>query len=941
MHFNKLPSFLFLLQTARSEPLTTTPQLPSMDGVLDHVVIYQPLPPAPEYKSDDSFNARGMEHVYLLTNTFLDLIQRDDVLPKGINTSMIISAVGEGPNACLQFLKLHWQDFLFQYIGVLTTGIFGLLLAIILPLIGLFFCCCRCAGKCGAYPDSHYDKRSDACKRFLTGVLLSTFVIAAMFGAVCAFVTNHYTFTGWTDLTRKMDTSLDDAGEYFKHTGGSVEVLLVTNFAELEEVVNDILDESGPTLKKKLANITEAFAIETLNDLVSGLRKVKRNLRDISDDTNELEAKVAQLQDGLSRSQKSLSSALEGCNSNQVCEKFLNQYNLDKDLAMADDFLKIKFRMPAITNVLSDISDLIENNIEEKVLVGKAKFDEVEKQIEQSIEDIKPKVKSELRQMGVQLQNQNNKIKAALQEVDLAVIKKDIPKLDEHSLKYVEYRYYVGLVMSSAILMILLCFILGLFYGMCGKRPGGLYGDDCCNRGTGASFLVSGIYFTFFFSFLLLLLTTLHFLVGAAVDKSVCKTLLAPHRSDVFVQLDKQFLQPKLNEVLNEASNGNNQYSASKLISDCHTNDTIYNILNLESVYNITELTNWRSNYGIGEYIENLKNKIQIKELSGITLLTPETTRDLEELARSGISDMDFSKFTEILEDEITKIDLRSFIRHLRTVREQVSRYPSIKFVATKLGNEALYLENMNRVVEQVKLTLRHLKESVNQLETNIKFNKSSLREAIHTLIGQANRATGVIRSRGPELIGDLTERYVTETVGLIDEYVDRVISSIQGEVGYCAPLSTSYNATVVAFCHEIVDPFNGFWASIGWCFLIYLPCTCLSVSLISLYRKSEGYPGPLVETETQPLDKKRRNQGRGHRRNPSGLPEVTHSRALPPVPGEMVAERAHSRYRDTSATRNMEPPRYTSNPSLNHSAPPSAPSGEYERPPPYYYPGP
>merc|ERR1719320_358090 len=305
--------------------------------------------------------------------------------------------------------------------------------------------------------------------------------------------------------------------------------------------------------------------------------------------------------------------------------------------------------------------------------------------------------------------------------------------------------------------MILFCFILGLFYGMCGKRPGGLYGDDCCNRGTGASFLVSGIYFTFLFSFLLLLLTTLHFLVGASV-----------HKSDIFTQLDKQFIQPRLNEVLNEASNGNNQYSASKLISDCHTNDTIYNILNLESVYNITELTNWRSNYGIGEYIENLKNKIRIKELSGIKLLTTETTRDLEELARSGISDMDFTKFTDIFEDEITKIDLRNFIRHLRTLREQVGRYPSIKFVATKLGNEALYLENMNDVVEQVKLTLRHLKESVNQLETNIKFNKSSLREAIYSLIGQATRATGLIRDKGPELIGDLTEKYVAETVGPI-----------------------------------------------------------------------------------------------------------------------------------------------------------------------------
>ena len=69
-----------------------------------------------------------------------------------------------------------------------------------------------------------------------------------------------------------------------------------------------------------------------------------------------------------------------------------------------------------------------------------------------------------------------------------------------------------------------------------------------------------------------------------------------------------------------------------------------------------------------------------------------------------------------------------------------MGRYPSIKSVAVKLGNEALELEIVNRILEQVKLTLRHLKESVKQLETNIKFNKASLREAIRSLIEQANR---------------------------------------------------------------------------------------------------------------------------------------------------------------------------------------------------------
>jgi hypothetical protein len=35
-----------------------------------------------------------------------------------------------------------------------------------------------------------------------------------------------------------------------------------------------------------------------------------------------------------------------------------------------------------------------------------------------------------------------------------------------------------------------------------------------------------------------------------------------------------------------------------------------------------------------------------------------------------------------------------------------------------------------------------------------------------------------------------------------------------------------------------------GFWAAVGWCFLLYLPCIALAVSLINLYRKSEPYPG-------------------------------------------------------------------------------------------------
>jgi len=916
--------------------ITTKP----VEGVLDHVVIYQQLPPSPEYRSEADFDPRGMEHVYLIVNTFLNLIVRENVLPEGITTEGITNLFqSSNTESILKSLSDNWEDLLLQYVGVLTVAIFGILLALIIPLIGFFFCCCRCAGKCGAHPDTPYDKKSDACKRVTLGIILSIFVIAAVFGSVSAFVCNQYSYSGWGQVSKKMDTSLEDTGGYIQHTGDSIKTLLVTNFAEMEEVIGQILDDSGPILKRKLADITEAIAIDDLTSIVSGLGKVKKNLNTILSDTRTLDDKVNQLRDGLSRSQKDLNVALQECNSNTACANFLQEFDLVKDLALAEEFVNIEFRMPEVSNILRDINELIESDIEEKVKNGKAKMDNIEGEIEGSIEDIKPKVKSEIREMGIQLENQNNEIQTALREIDVAVIQKDVPQIDRHTDLYIEYRYYVGLGMASLILLVLICFIMGLFYGMCGKRPGGLYGEDCCNRGTGANFLATGIYFTFLFSFVLLILTTAHFIVGAVLEKVVCESLQNPNQSDLFLQIDAQFIQPRLNEALNEISQTKIEYKAAELIEQCHANDTLYNILKLENSYNISKLSDWRKSYGIGDYIENLRNKIQLEQLKHITLLSPETSNDLRDLANSKISDMNYTQFTNLLENEVTKIDLSSFIQRLKTLKDQVYAFDTTRAIAPKLENQALWLGTMNKVVGEMKDTVQHLKATVIELEENSKFNHASMRDAINSLLSQATRATEMIQTEGPELIATLTDQYVSETVDLIDEYVERVVDKIQNEVGYCAPLSTSYNATVIGVCQEVIDPFNGFWASIGWCYLLFLPCILLSVSLISLYRKVESYPGPLVEAQPlQESDKSRDKKSRrkGHTRNPSGyLPEYTHARPTPGLhPGQ-------GRFRDIAPSNwdreASQPPRYTSNPSLSQGLV----TGEYERPPPYYYPGP
>ena len=634
-----------------------------------------------------------------------------------------------------------------QHIGVLTLSIFGVVLAFLLPCIGLWFCCCRCCGRCGAYPDTHYDKKSDACKRATLGVFVSIFVMASVFAVVCALATNYYSYEGTKELSPRFDDALDDTGMYIEHTGSSINTLLVTNYKELEAVVGQILDESGVILKDNLAKVTQAIAINNLTDIVSGLGRIRGNLKDILTDTSILEERVAQLRDGLSESQIALGLALADCNSNSRCREFLREYDLEKDLALAEEFVSFEFKMPDLDSTLQEISQLIQNNIEEKVTRGKEQFDNIEQLIADSIDDIKPKVKQEMRKRGEELEYKNSDIQEALKSIDIGTLHKDAKLMKQGDIIF-EVRFYIGLGLACLVALILLCFVFGLFYGMCGRRPGGYYEDECCNKGTGANCLITGVYFFFLFSFVVILGITAHFLLGTTAEKVICETAGNPRESDIFKQLDDVYFKPLLRDMMTNGGIEKNNYSSIDLLERCHANMTMFKILDLEKVYNLDQITNWRESYGIGEYIENMKNKVKLDDLQSIRLLSTETERYLMDLAESKISDMDFSKFTSLLEDEITKIDLRGFIDKLRQLKEVWKEVGSTKLF-TQIENQALWLEGMNKVAMDLKVTLRHLKASVVDLEKNMKFNHSSLREAITALITQANSATKYLQTQG------------------------------------------------------------------------------------------------------------------------------------------------------------------------------------------------
>ena len=131
----------------------------------------------------------------------------------------------------------------------------------------------------------------------------------------------------------------------------------------------------------------------------------------------------------------------------------------------------------------------------------------------------------------------------------------------------------------------------------------------------------------------------------------------------------------------------------------------------------------------------------RLDDLRGIQILSPEAERELQELAESQISDLNFSQYTDLLNERITSIDLPKFTNRLRQVRERLSRQQA-RLVGPAIDNEALFLESMQRVVMDMKLAMKDLDNSVKALEQEAKLAKPNLREALKDLIGQATKAT-------------------------------------------------------------------------------------------------------------------------------------------------------------------------------------------------------
>lgn len=901
------------------------------------------------YRSSDIFDAKGMQPVYLLASLLLDNIQLANLPPGLFDSNTTIDNV-------FQVVLSKKEELLIHHIGLIAAAAFGIFLAVVVLIGGCIFCICRCAGKCGARA-SPYEKQYDPCKRISCGLVLSILVILVIFGIVCAFVTNQYMKENVNVLPTSLNNGLDDIALYQNNTKIEVHNLLVSNFQQLENTLDSILDRCGYIVQMHLADVSKALAVENLTNIVSGLGAVRMDLNGIVQNTQLLQKLAGDLEHTLNASRQKLRHLLSICikDEGDFCPEILKMFDID-NLRVKPDF----GMLPDVTEVAREISRLIKENIETEVRKGKESLDGISDHIQNAVNNTIPQIKRLVRDVGADLEKNSQRISINIdQEVELQPARDYVVVLREYVDSYASIRYYASVAMCSVILLITLLFTVGLFCGFCGRKPNYVYGNESCTKGTGARLIFIAVYLLFLSYFFLMLLTTALFLVGGISTRIICDPIVNdPNSSEVL----------KLIEVAAKAydvypKRHRHTFSIAETLHRCHNNESVYAVLNLESEVNIDAVTNYRQRFRMKDKIKELTDKISITP--GITILTSQAKQHLLQLADSRISDINFTAYADVLNREIVDVNfpqllsaLNSTIASLQAVHLDLSR---------ELLTEVLLLEGMqNKILIPIHDNMEKLRKNLRNLQQDIRFNKSSFREGIQDLIFQAEKAQHFIQNQGRSEVINLAHKLADNFTSYLDDYANRVNFQVKEEIGKCWPVSKAVNASIMSVCHGVIDPLNGFWASMGWCLLLFIPCIFLAVRLSSLYQKTDLHSLPSMESSHRDKKRKRKTQvydnhngyihdaSPGYANGTAALTPTTNGGYHPASTCDYSSGTEGYELDDPHTFRNI--PVKSSSPSsrtplqewdYQGEAPPQYNSAtnltvpDFERPPPYYFPGP
>ncbi|XP_045061277.1 prominin-1-A isoform X10 [Coregonus clupeaformis] len=734
--------------------------------------------------------------------------------------------------------------------GFMVCAVLGLLFMVLLPLVGLFFCLCRCCDNCGGEMHQRQRKNADCQRGLLTTLLFATSLVITA-GVLCAYAANQNLSSQLKGMRRLVSSNLRDLQSFTNETPTQIDYLIAQYATAKNKVLSD-LDNVGPLLGGKIheelgkevrpaLDGALSMAVVKVERAIKAMRETKEALENVSVSLEVLQEATWKLHFNLSLVRSSLNKTLNdpGC-SDEDSDATTAQLCRSIRSSLAQLHVSANFtRLPDVNNQLESVNQLLKTDLSNIIQKGYSSFNDTPGMVSDQMRNVVEGARRMLDIIGTNISSFSKVFPVHSTMANFtnfishthSKIEDSYPEIDQIDF----YRWICCIGLCCMVVLILAFNFLAILCGSIGYDKHASPTTRGCVSNTGGTLLMAGVGFSFLFSWILMGVVTATFLVGGNVEKLVCEPF---HTKQLFKVLDTPHLvNPEWRNFIPGYmyNDSDLDLTVESLYSNCKENRGIYSAMRLDKVFNVTTFLN--SSLDTKE-VGKMFNNVKI-DLRAIILLESEGKQNLIGFSETGVAEINYVAYLEEVNKGVTQVDLLSYANELEAQTDLMPKGPlqtSLKGHANSLrqihSQQVIPMEQAMKYVRARSM----LNQSIRLLERTA----SDLPNKVTDVLATIEAAQYLISQNATQVVNQETEKYKQTIVGYFRQYIEWVRTSLTMEVAACKPFSNIVDTVEIIACSFLVDSLNTFWFGLGCCALFLLPSIILSVKLAKFYRRMD-----------------------------------------------------------------------------------------------------
>ncbi|RMC11473.1 hypothetical protein DUI87_11592 [Hirundo rustica rustica] len=585
------------------------------------------------------------------------------------------------------------------------------------------------------------------------------------------------------------------------------------------DYANRSLQDIGPILGGRIISRVRTStdgALRSLQSLLQGMEMLKNTFGNIAISRSHLEELQSNYSQRLARLQDRLNHTLQNCG--LPCSKV----SLD-GLAFTTNFSTI----PSVEQQLKVLHEVSDSNIQTDLEEVNRTLDTIPDKVQEQSQEVVTKSQDQLGLIRREIRSLREELPLLDMEEKVGAFVNDstavLEEYREPVIAWDRLRLIVCALLCCTVLLVVLCNIFGLLLGPLGLKEGVLPTQRSSLSDAGGNFFMAGAGFSFIFSWLLMLLVMIIFILGGNIYMFLCESW---HNQQLFQVLDTPGKIPNFNlsELLGLKGDTAN---FSEIYRQCQQDASLWQALHLDQSVSLDELLN------ISQYTGDISTAFEKMNvtISPISLLS-QSQRDLLLSASQAGQPPNFTLTLEQLDQNVTQGNLLDLAAELEQLAEKEDTA-----VKKDLEDNAHELRELEKEMQaSFSGPLRSLKENILSVQSGA----AQLEGQTTAALDKVSKTQEFLERDMPDIIKNETGAFLEQLLDFFETYVSWAKSRVTEDVARCKPIAQSLDNVEVIGCDYIMDSVNAFWFSLGWCTLFLLPNIILAVRLAKFYRRMD-----------------------------------------------------------------------------------------------------